>query len=113
MEKIRNKSLKLTDYLMYLIDERLTCYGCKVGNPREPYKRGGHVALEHEEAYRICQALKDHHVIPDFREPNVVHLAPVALYIPFEDVYKTVDILETILFNKEYEKYSLARSMVV
>lgn len=113
MEKIREKSLKITAYLMYLIDERLAKLGYSIGNPREDAKRGGHVALEHDEAYRICQALKNHKVIPDFREPNVIRLAPVALYVSYEDVHRLVDILEELTINKEYKNFSNTRSLVV
>lgn len=113
MARIREKSLKLTGYLMYLIDTRLTKLGYAVGNPRDDAKRGGHVALEHAEAYRICQALKDHNVVPDFREPNVVRLAPVALYVSFEDILRLVDILERIAADREYERYSDRRTLVV
>lgn len=113
MEKIREKSLLLTEYLIFLIDARLTQYGCSVGTPRERHRRGGHVSLEHDEAYRICKALKDHNVIPDFREPNVVRLAPVALYVSFEDVHRLVDVLENILSGKEYEGYDSKKTLVV
>lgn len=113
IKNIRLKSLDITAYLMYLADERLTKYGYAIGNPREDEKRGGHVCLEHEEAYRICQALKDHQVIPDYRESNVIRLAPVALYISYEEVYRLVEILEDIVKNKEYEKYSNKRTLVV
>ncbi|MBA1393024.1 kynureninase, partial [Lactobacillus sp. XV13L] len=58
MDKIRAKSLKITAYLMHLIDTKLAKYGCKVGNPREDDKRGGHVCLEHPQAYQISLALK-------------------------------------------------------
>ncbi|MED3549768.1 kynureninase [Cytobacillus praedii] len=113
IKNIRLKSLDITAYLMYLADERLTKFGYAIGNPREDEKRGGHVCLEHEEAYRICQALKDHQVIPDYRESNVIRLAPVALYISYEEVYRLVEILEDIVKNKEYEKYSNKRTLVV
>ncbi|NMA48899.1 MAG: kynureninase, partial [Tissierellia bacterium] len=85
---IRKKSLLLTDYLIFLIKKRLAKYGFVNGTPVEHNRRGGHIALEHEEAYRICLALKDRNVIPDFREPNVIRLAPVALYVSFEDIHK-------------------------
>jgi len=113
MEKIREKSLNLTAYLMYLIDERLVKYGYNVGNPRDDDKRGGHVSLEHSEAYRISKALKTHNVTPDFREPNVVRLAPVALYVSYEEIHRLVDILEQISVGKEYETFSNARTLVV
>jgi len=113
MDKIREKSLNLTNYLIYLIDEKLTKYGYIVGSPREDDRRGGHVSLEHDQAYRICQALKSHNVTPDFREPNVIRLAPVALYVSYEETYELVDILEQIAVNKEYERFSNARTLVV
>lgn len=113
MENVRQKSLDITAYLMYLIEEKLTKYGYKIGNPREDHKRGGHVCLEHDDAYRICKALKQHKVIPDFREPNVIRLAPVALYVSYEDVYNLVQILEEIVVTNEYETYSNVRTLVV
>ncbi|MCS4532704.1 kynureninase [Neisseria montereyensis] len=113
MPTLRKKSLDITAYLMFLADEKLAKYGFSVGNPREDAKRGGHVCLEHEEAYRICSALKEKNVIPDFREPNVIRLAPIALYTSYEDVYKLVEILEEIGANKLYEKFDNTRAMVV
>lgn len=113
MDEIREKSLRLTAYMMYLIDTRLNQHGCEVGTPREDHRRGGHVALEHPEAYRICQALKANDVIPDFREPNVARLAPVALYVGYEEIYRLIEIIDKIITTKEYENYSNERALVV
>lgn len=113
MEKIRAKSLDITAFLMDLVDERLVKFGYSIGNPREDWKRGGHVCLEHEEAYRICKALKKHGVVPDYREPNVIRLAPVPLYVSYEEVYRLVEILEEITVNREYDQYSNKRTLVV
>lgn len=112
VEKIREKSLKLTDYLMALIDDKLSGYGFSVGNPREAHRRGGHVALEHPDAVRINQALKDNGVMPDFRAPNVIRLAPVALYTSFTEVFRVVEILVRIMDEKLYENYSSKRGTV-
>lgn len=113
IENIRKKSLLLTDYFIFLIEEKLAKYGFSNGTPLEHSRRGGHVALEHEEAYRICLALKERNVIPDFREPNVIRIAPVALYVSFEDVYRLVDILEKIGDTRSYEGFSHRRTLVV
>jgi kynureninase len=113
MDNIREKSLHITAYLMYLIDSKLARYGFSVGNPREDSRRGGHVALEHEEAYRISLALRDKKVIPDYREPNVIRLAPIALYNTYQEVYRLVEILEEIVVSKAYEKYTLDRVTVL
>ncbi|MTK12791.1 MAG: kynureninase [Clostridiaceae bacterium] len=113
MESIRAKSLHITAYLMYLIDNKLSKYGYSIGNPREDHRRGGHVCLEHDEAYRISLALRDNNVIPDYREPNVIRLAPIALYTSYEEVYNLVEILEKIVKDKEFENYSLKRVTVL
>ena len=105
MAQVRAKSLDLTAYLMYLIDTELTPYGFTVGNPREDAVRGGHVALEHAEAARINEALKAAGVVPDFRYPNVIRLAPQPLYIRYTDVYDLVQILKTIMDTGAHLKY--------
>ena len=112
IEAIREKSLKLTDYMMTLIDQELSGYNFVIANPRESVKRGGHIFLVHEEAARICKALKEHQVIPDFRSPNGIRLAPVALYNSFEDVWTTVHILKTIMEGELYKKYENKRDVV-
>lgn len=113
IENIRDVSLQMTSYLMYLIDTRLGQYGFRVGNPREDHRRGGHVACEHDEAYRISAALRDSNVIPDFREPNVIRLAPAALYNTYEEIYEVVTIMEKIAKEKIYETCSSDRATVV
>lgn len=113
IHNIREKSLCLTDYLIFLIEERLKQYGFENGTLLDHSRRGGHVALEHDEAFRISLALKEKQVIPDFREPNVIRLAPAALYTSFEDVHRIVDILEEIMQEKSYEKFSSERLLVV
>lgn len=111
MTKIREKSLKLTKFLLDLINERLNGYGFLVRNPVDD-TRGGHIFLEHKEAARICKALKDNGVVPDYRSPNGIRLAPVALYNSFEEVYKTVDILKRIMDEELYKKYENKRGVV-
>lgn len=113
MENVRAKSLNLTAYMMYLIDTRLEDYNYSYNNGTEDAKRGGHVALVHEEAYRICLALKKHNIIPDFREPNVIRLAPIALYNSYEEVYHLVETLELIGKNKEWNDFSAERAIVI
>ncbi|WP_053365830.1 kynureninase [Bacillus sp. FJAT-27245] len=112
IENIRSKSLEMTKYMMELIEEELPDFGFAIGNPTENERRGGHVCLEHKEAARICKTLKGHHVIPDFRSPNVIRLAPIALYTTFEDVWETIQILKRIMQTEEYKKYKNDREIV-
>ncbi|ARK30025.1 kynureninase [Halalkalibacter krulwichiae] len=112
MEKIRVKSLKLTQYLMDLIEHELTDYGFAIQNPKEDHRRGGHVYLEHPEAARICKALKEEKIIPDYRTPNGIRLAPVALYNTFEEVWECVQMLKTIMKEERYKKFKNEREVV-
>jgi len=115
IENIRAKSLKMTDYLISLVDGVLSQlpYNFSVGTPREPKKRGGHVAVEHPtEAFRISEALKARGVVPDFRPPNVIRLAPIPLYTSFHEVWRVVQHLREIVDNKEYEKIPKKRGVV-
>ena len=102
---VREKSLELTSYLVHLVDERLSDVGCSVGTPRADDRRGGHVAVEHPEAYRLSQALRDRGVVVDYRPPDVVRVCPAPLYTGFEDVRKVVEILREIIAESAYEAY--------
>jgi kynureninase len=111
IERIRSKSLKLTTLLMDLLDQELEGV-FQIVNPLEDTRRGGHVALKHIDAARICKALKDNGIVPDFRAPNVIRLAPVALYNSYRDVYDAVQILAKIMNTREYEKYENKREVI-
>ncbi|GAB6988003.1 kynureninase [Paenibacillus pini] len=112
IEDIRRKSLHISRYMIDLINEELQGLGYTIANPMDDARRGGHISLEHDEAVRICKALKQNHVIPDYRSPNVVRLAPVALYTTYEDVWKTVQILKSIIVEKQYEAFDTKRGVV-
>ena len=114
IERIREKSLKITGYLMYLIDEMLgkTPYNYSIATPREPERRGGHVGVAHIEGWRINQALIARGIIPDFRPPNIMRFAPIPLYIGYHDIWKVAQNLKAVIDNKEYQRYSDDRSTV-
>ncbi|WP_420490176.1 kynureninase [Neobacillus drentensis] len=112
IENIRAKSLKINQFLMDLLDQEAAGMGFTIGNPVEDFRRGGHVSLEHIEAARICKALKENGIIPDFRAPNIIRLAPVALYTSYTDVWEVVQILKKIMNEKQYEKFKNGREVV-
>ncbi|WP_227377491.1 kynureninase [Haladaptatus halobius] len=103
IKTLREQSVALTEYLISLVDERLP--ECTLGTPRDPAQRGGHVAIEHPEGYRINEALKAHGVIVDFRSPNVIRMCPSPLYVSFEDVWDAVEHLREILDERVYEQF--------
>jgi len=105
LEAIRSKSLDLTGYLMFLADAVLAPLGFQVGTPRERHRRGGHVALEHPHAIRISRALRARGVVSDFRPPDVIRLAPVALYTMYADVFRTLEALRDIVESGAYMRF--------
>ncbi|MFD0050352.1 kynureninase [Actinomycetes bacterium NPDC127524] len=112
IDRIRQKSLQINEYLMDLISFELRDMGFFIGNPREDSRRGAHISLEHKEAARICKALKANGIVPDFRAPNIIRLAPVALYTAYTEVWKAVQILKKIMIGKEYENFKNERDVV-
>ncbi|WP_368901636.1 kynureninase [Oceanobacillus oncorhynchi] len=112
IEKIREKSLQLTAYMVELIEHELKEFDFEICNPVNEKQRGGHIYLEHPEAARICKALKRKKVIPDFRKPSGIRLAPVALYNSFTDVYECIQTLKNIMKEKAYEQFSNEREVV-
>src|SRR5215469_2267836 len=55
--RLRDKGMRLTDYLIALADDWLTPLGCALASPRDAARRGSHVCLRHPEAWRIGRAL--------------------------------------------------------
>jgi kynureninase len=110
--RIREKSLALTSLLIDLVDRELAPLGFEIGTPREAWRRGGHVAVEHPEAVRITRALKARRIVPDFRPPNVIRLAPVPLYTRYRDVGEVVAALKAIVESGEYLQFTGERAVV-
>jgi kynureninase len=50
-----------------------------------------------EKGKEIYESLKKNGVITDWREPNVIRLAPVPLYNTFEDIFKFREIIKNML----------------
>jgi kynureninase len=103
VERLRERSVALTEYLLRLVDDRLP--EVAVGTPRAPDRRGGHVALEHPESYRLGEALRARDVVVDVRPPNVVRVAPSPYYVGFEDIWLVVEKLREILDERAHERF--------
>ncbi len=113
IERIRERSLQLTAYLMSAIAAVLpTGEDFRFANPLEPERRGGHVALRHAEAGRICQALKEAGVITDYRPPDIVRFAPVPLYNTFEECQEAARQLGQILHQRTHLRHGAERPLV-
>ncbi len=100
VEAVRARSLELTDYLIALADKHLP--ECVVRTPRNPAHRGGHVVLAHPDARLLSLALRQRQITPDYRAPDLLRLAPVALYNTEAELDETVRALRELLDTGVY-----------
>jgi len=115
IENVREKSLKLTSYLIFLLEEKgltRSPYNYRIGTPKDPKRRGGHVAVEHNSAASITKALKKRGIIPDFRPPDIIRLAPIALYNSFHEVWQVTEALKEIIDGGEHKNYQNVRDTI-
>jgi kynureninase len=104
IDRIRAKSLDLTAFLREQAETRLGRLGVGCVTPREDDRRGGHLAITHPAAGEISRALRLRGVIPDFRPPDILRLAPAPLYTSFAECERAVDVLEGILAHNLHEQ---------
>lgn len=93
MKNLRAKSEQLTSYLEFLINESKKD-NIEIITPSEKNERGCQLSLRiKKNGKQLHQQLNDIGVICDWREPDVIRVAPVPLYNTFEDVFKFSEIL--------------------
>jgi kynureninase len=106
IERIREKSVRLTSYLTYLVETELVPLGFSLGSPRDAGERGSHVSIRHPEGYRVNRVLiEEMDVLPDFREPDNIRLGLAPLYTSFREVWEAVDRLKRVVEEKRYVRY--------
>lgn len=104
MQRLRAKSVQLTGYLESLLDARLR-NSLTILTPRDPAARGCQLSLR---LHRSPAAARDVHsaltregYICDWREPDVIRVAPVPLYNTFTEVWEFVAALTRALHATE------------
>jgi kynureninase len=98
MARVAEKGRALTTLAIELADAWLAPLGFEMVTPRDPTRRGAHVALRHPDAWRIDRALIERaNVVPDFRQPDVVRLGFSPLTTRFVDVWDGLDRLRTLV----------------
>ena len=100
MKNILAKGKTLSDYLLFVIDEINKSAPEKlieVITPRGEKEKGCQVSmLMLKNGKIIFNELKKQGVISDWREPNVIRVAPVPLYNSFEDIFRFGEIIKNI-----------------
>ncbi len=106
MTPLRKKSLLLTAYLEFIINginEKLENKNLKLEiiTPSVPSQRGCQLSIiAHGIGKDFYTALTKSGVFCDWRNPNVIRLAPVPLYNSFEDVWRFGQVAEKLLLKK-------------
>jgi kynureninase len=96
IDRIRAKSVALTGYAVELFDATLAPLGFSLASPRDEERRGSHVTVVREDARRLCVAMMDRGVVPDFRQPNGIRLGLAPLSTSFRDVTDGIAVLAEV-----------------
>ena len=111
ISKVRSASLMLTDLFIRRAKEFLPEFD--IVTPFEPDERGGQVTLRHAEGRRISTALRrKHRIIGDFRGPDLLRFAPVALYNSTEEIDQAIAGLRETIDRRQYEEVSKTKESV-
>jgi kynureninase len=94
MDALRQKSIKLTNYLQFLLEDADSSKLFNVITPREADERGCQLSIQAQEhPEELFAKLEAAGVKCDFREPNVIRAAPTPLYNTFHEVWRFANIL--------------------
>jgi kynureninase len=97
MAALRKKAISLTGYLEYLVNT-LGDDVINIVTPADPEQRGSQLSIQVKSANKkLFDKITEDGVIADWREPDVIRVAPVPMYNSFEDVYSFYTILKSAL----------------
>ena len=102
MPKLWKKSRPLTDYLEFVIQEvaKETGADLEIITPKQQHRRGCQISVvAHGYGKALFDKITEAGVIADWREPNVIRMAPVPLYNSYEDVYRFGAILTSAILS--------------
>jgi kynureninase len=111
--RIWEKTSRLVTLLAERSRELLAPLGARSASPALPVRRGGHFAIAHPDAWAATRALVDRHlVVPDFRPPDVIRLAPVALYTSYLDAWDAVERVASVLADPSIRAGAVPRRRI-
>ena len=100
MSQLRNQSKKLTGYLESILLSELKDK-ITIITPKAEQSRGCQLSIRlNEPINNILDIFHDRGVLCDWRNPDIIRVAPVPLYNSFEDCYKFVQIVKEMLNEK-------------
>jgi kynureninase len=88
MDRLREKSMALTGYLEFLLDQSASTK-FSIITPRDPERRGAQLSIRVRENGRaVCDRLNAEGILCDWREPDILRVAPAPLYNTYSDVHR-------------------------
>ena len=94
MDKLLSKSKKQTDYLLFLLNT-IETDRIEIITPEE---RGCQISIRvKNEGKELFDIITKKGVVSDWREPDVIRVAPVPLYNSFLDIFKFYNVLKTVI----------------
>lgn len=102
MDKLRQKSIRLTNYLETLllaVNQSLGGQQFTIITPVSPNERGCQLSIliSGSHGRTVFDHLTQAGIVADWRKPNVIRVAPVPLYNTFEDVYRFATLMQEAL----------------
>jgi len=100
MSAMREKSLNLTGFLEFIVNEVKTTTGVdlQILTPTNPSERGCQLSIVVPGATKqLVKDLADRGIVVDWREPNVIRMAPVPLYNSFKDIFTFGEVFTEFL----------------
>ena len=106
MPRLLKKSRELTSFFEHCL-KQLLADQVEIVTPADPEQRGCQLSLKirsNETGKKIYECLESNSIRTDWREPNVIRAAPVPLYNSFDDVFRFVTHLKTILEKQKTQE---------
>jgi kynureninase len=96
IDNLRAKSIHLTGYMEYLL-KQITHLQFQIITPTDPARRGAQLSMLFTERGReVFDLLTENGIVADWREPNVIRIAPVPMYNTYEDCYRLYETMMSI-----------------
>ena len=100
MDLLREKSIRLTGFMEFLLHQ-IDSDKINIITPKNPLERGCQISIQVKNADKdLHKKLSQHHIITDWREPDVIRCTPVPMYNSFEEVYEMVSVFKKLM-NEE------------
>ena len=113
LEEIAKKAAIGTNLMIELHDAWLAPLGFSVVTPRDSRRRGGHISVRHEHAYKVSEAMRVFgNVIGDFRQPDCIRLAISPLATSYVEVFDGFARIRDLVTTKKYLEVEESSSRV-